>query len=123
MEKTFKSDSNLWELRTDKSHILHRIGSDDYTDNRQLHVTPEDLDNWEEIAVSDIPAYTETDYKTKVAELIHQRYSLDDEIALRANLEDDPTDKRVAEYADYLAYRKECKQRAKQILVLGSAAE
>ena len=39
MEKIYKESIGLWQLRTDKSHILHRIGSDDYTEMRDAHVS------------------------------------------------------------------------------------
>ena len=115
MNKTFKDNSNAWELSTDNDHILHRIGNDDYSTIRRAIVT--DPDEWEEIAIEDIPPYTNAEYAAKVSELIHQKYSLDDEIALHANLEDDPTEKRTNEFAEYLAFRKQCKEEAKKILI------
>lgn len=121
MEKTYKPNLNMWSLDTDEGHILHRIGSKDYTEIRRTIV--KDPDAWEEIAVADIPPYTEDEYKKKVSELIHERYSIDDEIALAANanspqlLDSEEAASAFAdEYAAYQAYRTECKAHAKEIL-------
>ena len=115
MNTQYREDLKVWAISTDNAHILHHKGSDDYTTIRKaITANPED---WEEIAIEDIPPYTNAQYAAKVSELIHQRYSLDDEIALRANLEDDPTEKRTNEFAEYLAFRKQCKEQAKKLLI------
>ena len=115
MNTQYREDLKVWAISTDNTHILHHKGSDDYTTIRKaITANPED---WEEIAIEDIPHYTNAQYAAKVSELIHQKYSLDDEIALRANLEDDPTEKRTNEFAEYLAFRKQCKEEAKKILI------
>lgn len=115
MNKTYREDLNVWVVSTDNNHILHFKGSDSYNPIRKL--TTSNPEDWEEIAIEDIPPYTNAQYAAKVSELIHQKYSLDDEIALRANLEDDPTEKRKNEFAEYLAFRKQCKEEAKKILI------
>ena len=115
MDKTYREDLNVWIVSTDNNHILHFKGSDNYNPIRKL--TTANPGDWEEIAIEDIPPYTNAEYAAKVSELIHQKYSLDDEIALRANLEDDPTEKRTNEFAEYLAFRKQCKEEAKKILI------
>lgn len=115
MNTQYREDLKVWSISTDSEHILHHKGSDDYTTIRKaITANPED---WEEIAIEDIPPYTNAQYAAKVSELIHQKYSLDDEIALRANLEDDPTEKRTNEFAEYLAFRKQCKEQAKKLLI------
>ncbi len=86
MNKTYKENLNMWALDTDADHILHRVGSDDYTPIR--HTTAKDPDAWEEIAVADIPPYNEAEYK----------------------------ERRQSEYAAYQAYREDCKVRARAIL-------
>ena len=115
MNKTYREDLSVWTVSTDNTHILHFKGSDNYNPIRKL--TTANPEDWEEIEIGDIPPYTNAEYAAKVSELIHQRYSLDDEIALRANLEDDPTEKRTNEFAEYLAFRKQCKEEAKKILI------
>lgn len=104
----------MWALDCDNDHILHRIGSADYPVMR--HATVKDPDAWEEIAVADIPPYTEAEYKAKVEELIRERYSASDEFALINNVMSEATEKRQSEYAEYQAYREECKRRAKEML-------
>ena len=114
MNTQYREDLKVWSISTDSEHILHHKGSDDYTTIRKaITANPED---WEEIAIEDIPPYTNAEYAAKVSELIHQKYSLDDEIALYANLKDDPTEKRTNEFAEYLAFRKQCKEDAKKLL-------
>lgn len=112
MNKTFKENINAWEISTDASHIVHRIGGEDYPILRRAIVTaPEE---WEEMAVEDIPSYTTEEYNNKVAELIHKRYDADKEMSLINNMmEAEPTEAHKAEYRAYQAYRAECKQRAK----------
>ena len=114
MQKTYRLSINMWALDTDADHILHRIGSKDYTENH--HATVKDPEEWEEIAVADIPPYTEAEYKAKVEELIRERYSASDEFALINNVMSEATEKRQNEYAEYQAYREECKRRAKEEL-------
>lgn len=115
MQKTYKLSINMWALDTDHGHILHRIGSEDYTEIR--HTMTKDPEAWEEIAVGDIPPYNEAEYKAKVEELIRERYTASDEFALINNvMGGTTTEKRRSEYAEYQAYREECKLRAKEIL-------
>ena len=112
MEKIYKDDSGMWELATDADHIIHRIGAGSYPEIRKVMVlNPE---QWEEIAVADMPPYTEEEYNAKVAELIHERYSADRETSLINNmLELEPTEAHKTEYAEYQRFRAECKARAK----------
>lgn len=112
MQKTYKENINMWQLDTDQVHILHKIGSDDYTEIR--HTMAKNPGAWEEIAVADIPPYTKAEYDAKVAELIHARYDVDKEMSLINNMmESEPTEAHKTEYYEYQAYRAECKQRAK----------
>ena len=110
MEKTYKESTDMWALDTDAAHIIHRIGSDDYTPIRHTTVKAADLDRWEELAVEDIPPYTKAEYDAKVAELIHARYDADRETSLINNmLEDSPTEAHKAEYREYQLFRARCK--------------
>lgn len=59
MQKVFKPIFNMWALETDQDHILHKIDSDNYTVIRHVHVTDEQLSQWEEISVSEIPPQSE----------------------------------------------------------------
>ena len=112
MNKTYKENINAWEISSDASHIIHRIGDEDYPILRRAIVA--DPEEWEEVAVADIPPYTTAEYNAKVAELIHERYDADKEMSLINNMmEAEPTEAHKAEYRAYQAYRAECKQSAK----------
>lgn len=67
------------------------------------------------IELDELPKYTEDEYREKVKELIAQKYSIEDEIALINNLKGDK-DEYLVEYREYMDYRKECKTKAKEIL-------
>ena len=120
---TTEKKNNLVEISTDESHILHRIGSEEYQELRRATIAATDLANWEEIAVADIPPYTEAEYKAKVRELIRERYSADDEFALINNVMAGVTEKRQSEYAAYQDYRAECKKRARELLTHNDTSE
>lgn len=112
MNKTYKENINAWEISTDASHIIHKIGNDDYSTIRRAIVT--DPDEWEDVPVEDIPPYTIAEYNAKVAELIHERYDSDKEMSLINNMmEAEPTEAHKAEYRAYQTYRAECKLKAK----------
>lgn len=108
MNKTQKANG-LWAIDTDAEHILHRVGSDDYSEIR--HAMVKNPDEWEEIAVADIPPYTKAQYDAEVERLIAERYSHGKEIEV--NREHDTKPDR---FAQYLAYIEKCKVRAKEIL-------
>lgn len=111
MTKTYIEDLNAWALDTDEAHILHRIGSDSYSTLRHTTVRPEDVEQYEEIAVADIPRPTKAEYKAKVVELIRTRYDQDDENGILRQRDSKPE-----EFAQYNAYVEQCKSRAKEML-------
>lgn len=112
MNKIYREDLNVWIVSTDNTHILHFKGGDSYSPIKRL--TTANPEDWEEIAIEDIPRYTIAEYNAKVAELIHERYDADKEMSLINNMmEAEPTEAHKAEYRAYQAYRAECKQRAK----------
>lgn len=71
------------------------------------------VEDYEEL--DEEPKYTNDEYKAKVRELIAEKYSIEDEIALINNLKIDKDDY-LLEYDEYMKYREECKVRAKEIL-------
>ena len=112
MNTQYREDLNVWIVSTDNTHILHFKGSDSYSPIKRL--TTANPEDWEEIAIEDIPPYTIAEYNANVAELIHERYDADKEMSLINNMmEAEPTEAHKAEYRAYQAYRAECKQRAK----------
>lgn len=108
--------NGLVEIVTDKAHIIRRKNTADYPEQRRATIPAADIDQWEEIAVADIPPYSEAEYEAKVESLIRERYSVSQEFALINNVMAGVTEKRRAEYAAYQDYRAECKRRAKEIL-------
>lgn len=81
---------------------------------RQRGILPtESIEDYEEIL--ELPKYTEAEYKAKVQELIAERYSISDEIALINNLKGTKNEYLV-EYDEYMQYRNECKEKAKNLL-------
>ena len=63
-----------------------------------------------------MPPYTTAEYEAKVEELIRERYTVSQELALINNVMANVTEKRQSEYAAYQDYREECKRKAKEIL-------
>lgn len=116
MEKTYKESLDMWELAAGQGHILHKVGSGEFPEMRRVLVKPSEVDMYEEVAVADIPPYTEAQYAAEVERLIRERYSVADELALINNVMSGATRERQAEYAAYQDYRAECKARAKEIL-------
>lgn len=115
MNTTHKSN-NLVEISTDSEHILHRIGSEDYTEIRKT--TTLNPNEWEEIAVADIPPYTKGEYKAKIVELIRRRYDQDDETGILRQRDSKPD-----EFAEYNAYVEQCKLMAKDTLTMTKETE
>lgn len=118
MEKTHKTVNgiDLWELRTDADHILHRIGSNEY--NKIHRATVSNPDDWEELPMADIPPYTEAQYKGKVVALIREKYDYDDECAILRQRDTKPE-----EFVEYYDYVEQCKQTAKITLSREEASE
>ena len=111
MDKTYKPSLKMWAIDTDKEHILHRITSEDYTKIRHIIVREEDLPNWEEIALEDIPKYTKTEYSNEVERLIALKYSHGKEIEVNREKDSKPD-----KYTEYLDYIEQCKIQARETL-------
>lgn len=119
---TTQKSNNLVELSTDSEHILHRIGSEGYTEIRRI--TTANPSEWEEAAVTDIPPYTKDEYDKKVAELVREKYTADEEFALQRKMlnavmspdtisAEGSASKALEEYQAYNVYVQECKLKAK----------
>ena len=111
MIESTRLSSGLIKL-TSTAGLVHKIGTDTYASS--IIMLPSDtVDMYEEVAEK--PAYTKEQYDAKVAELIHERYSADEETSLINNmLEENPSEEHIAEYRAYQAYRVQCKERARQ---------
>lgn len=95
------------------THILHRIGSEDYTPIRHTTVDADRVADYEALTLADADAIkaaraAEADYKTRVVALIRARYDQDDENAILRQRDTKPD-----EFAVYNAYVEHCKARVK----------
>lgn len=111
MTKTERTDGRV-ELLAAEGCFLRRKGStEDCRDNRRLTVPADRVDEWEEVAIGSLPAYTEAQYEERVTELIRERYSVSAELAVLRQRDTKPE-----EFAAYDAYAEECKARAREEL-------
>lgn len=102
------------QVYSTEGKYIRRIGTGIYF-KRGTTLLSDNKDDYEE--VDEILPYTKEEYDAKVAELIHERYSPDEETSLINNmLEVNPTEEHVGEYRAYQAYRAECKAQAKLAL-------
>lgn len=109
---------NLTEISVTDGY-LHKIGTDTYV--KKCILLPNlSVEDYEE--VDSIPPYTKDEYDKKVAELVRERYSADEEFAIQRKMMNtmlSPTaiseDANTAakEYREYNNFVNECKQKAK----------
>ena len=106
-----ETKGNITYIETDQACLVHTPSG--RRGERRTYLLPgETVDEYQEVAEK--PPFTEAEYKAKVAELIHERYSADEETSLINNmLDENPTEEHLAEYRAYQAFRAKCKQRAK----------
>ena len=134
MKKTYLDFVDRYELSCTEEYYLHRKGSEEYPACRRLQVKAEEVDDWEEIAIADIPPYTKAQYRAQVVALIRERYDVDKEFEIQRELLDallnpqpmtleatdpeaaTPTPGIIADFNAYNAYVEECKLRAKEML-------
>lgn len=101
--------ANITEIYVTEGY-LHKKGSEDYSlIKRRILLPSESVEDYEE--VDELPKYTRQEYEEKVSELIRERYSLNEELAILRQ-----RDVKQEKYAEYNAYAEECKERAKEIL-------
>lgn len=110
MNKT-QLPNGQWQLDSADGHILHRIGSDDYTTLHHARATSPD--EWEEISEGEATSLTaareaEAAYKQRIIALIRARYDQDDETAILRQRDTKPD-----EFAEYNAFVEDCKARAR----------
>lgn len=107
------------EVSSTEGNALHRIGSDVYF--KRATVLPDDTaDDFEE--TDDVPPYTTAEYEAKVAALVRERYTADEEFALQRKmlntllspmpLSDADAAGIAEEYARYNEYVELCKAEA-----------
>lgn len=104
---------DMVRLDVPDTHILHRIGSEDYTPIRHITVDPDRVTAYEAVTLATAEAIkaaraAEAVYKSRVVALIRARYDQDDENAILRQRDTKP-----GEFAAYNAYVEECKTRVK----------
>ena len=103
--------TTLAELTAADGYILHRIGNEDYPCITRASIATAQIDQWEELAVADVPRYTSSEYADEVERLIRERYSVSAELAILRQQAEKPD-----EYAAYYAFAEQCKRQAKENL-------
>lgn len=96
-----------------ESGYLHKKGTDVYV-KKCILLPSLTIDDYEE--VDRIPAFTKAEYDKKVAELVREKYSADEEFAIQRKMINSMTEAdaaAVAEYDAYNAFVNECKEKAK----------
>ena len=105
------------------THILHRIGSEDYTPIRHTTVDPDSVAAYEAVTLEAAEAIkaaraAEAAYKSRVVALIRARYDQDDENAILRQRDTKP-----GEFAAYNTYVEDCKTRVKAEIEAERVAE
>lgn len=102
-----KNIGKLTEISSTNGYV-HKIGTEIFFKKGVLP-TSDTVDMYEE--VTELPKYTEQEYKEKVRELIAERYTIEDEIALYRQ-----KDRKLDEFLEYDSFCEECKIKVKEIL-------
>ena len=111
MTQTEKQGGRV-ELVAGEGCFLRRIGSSESCrETKRLTVPASKVSGWEEVAIADIPPYSEAQYEERVTSLIRARYSVSAELAVLRQRDTKPE-----EFAEYNAFAEECKAQAKVLL-------
>ena len=105
------------------THILHHIGSEDYTPIRHTTVDPDHVAAYEAVTLEAAEAIkaaraAEAAYKSRVVALIRARYDQDDENAILRQRDTKP-----GEFAAYNAYVEDCKTKVRAEMEAERVAE
>lgn len=87
---------------------VHRIGQDAYF-KKGFILKDETIDSFEE--VDNIPEISSIDYNEEVNNLIRQKYSLSEELAILRQRDTKPE-----EFSEYNTYAEECKAKVKLLM-------
>ena len=114
---------DMVRLDVPDTHILHRIGSEDYTPIRHTTIDPDRVADYEAVtleAAETIKAAraTEAAYKSRVVALIRARYDQDDENAILRQRDTKP-----GEFAAYNTYVEDCKTKVRAEMEAERVAE
>lgn len=101
------------ELVAGEGCFLRRKGTtESCRETKRLTVPASKVSEWEEVAIADIPPYSEAQYEARVTSLIRERYSVSAELAVLRQRDSKPE-----EFAAYNAFAEECKAQAKVLLI------
>lgn len=115
--------NNITLLSADEGKYIHKIGTEMYC--KKVTMLPsETIEMYEE--VNEIPKFTKSEYEDKVKELIKERYTIEDELAIQrkafnamitsTTLSEDSSESIMDEYNEYNLFVEDCKVRAVEIL-------
>ena len=108
-----KKEGGRVELVAGEGCFLRRIGSsENCRETKRLTVPASKVSEWEEVAIADIPPYSEAQYEARVTSLIRERYSVSAEFAVLRQRDSNPE-----EFAVYNSFAEECKAQAKVMLI------
>lgn len=104
---------DMVRLDVPDTHLLHRIGSEDYTPIRHTTVDSDRVTAYEAVTLEAAEAIkaaraAEAAYKSRVVALIRARYDQDDENAILRQRDTKP-----GEFAAYNAYVEDCKTKVR----------
>lgn len=115
-------------LEAEEGMVLHKVGEGYGPKDAPRRATVPTVDaaaGYEEITAEEYAArrldeYKRREYKNRLSAAVHERYGLDDEVALVANLnapmlldDEEKAQEVAAEWEAYQAYRAECKARVR----------
>lgn len=107
------------QIFSTEGKFIHRLGTETYF-KRSIALPSDTVENFEEVAK--LPLYTKEQYDAKVTELIRERYTQDEENAIKSKvlasmlpntLSEETNEKHMEQFAEFNAYREECKIKAK----------
>ena len=107
MNTEYKSNT-LLELSATPGKYLHKLGTDLYI-TKTILLPSDSISAYEEVDM--IPAYTVQEYESMVEQLIAEKYTIQQEIAIQRQRETKPE-----EFAEYNQFCEECKIKAKSLL-------
>lgn len=96
------------EVYSDSDKFIHRIGTKSYFKRSTLLIN-DTIDKFEE--VDEIPEETDINYNEEVNNMVRQRYSLSEELAILRQRDTKPE-----EFAAYNEYAEECKAKVKAMM-------
>lgn len=116
---TKKINDNFVTLTAGKGKVLRRIGDDNVSTYGKVSVRKNDTDLWEEVPKAEVEARIAEDervkkYEARVVEMIRQRYTADDELAIQRKMLASPSEQAQEEFLQYNSFVEECKAKAKQ---------